>query len=246
MTDDQYFYSVPADIFELQKRLVLRGEEARHCTKVLRKQIGDTFFVVDGVGHEHAVAITRVEKDLVECAIQETTFRPRELPLEITLAQALIKKDHFDWVAEKATELGVCSIIPMQTERSLVDPSANRFVRWQKILITAMKQSRRSVLPGLQDITSFKNIIRHSEPFDLRIICHERSDQLLDISSVDQSVRRILVLIGPEGGFTESEAAQAVECGFISVSLGARRLRAETAAIAAMSILSNISSRKNV
>ncbi len=245
MRDDQYFYVLPADV--LGGKLWLRGDEARHCTKVLRKTIGDAFFAVDGLGHEYAVSVARVEKAAVECIVEGVKLKPTELPFHITLAQALIKKDHFDLVAEKTTELGVHTLIPMKTARSVPDPGANSWFRWGKILVTAMKQSRRSVLPVLQELTVFEKIITNSDEYDVKIIFHERSDlpfpayarECLSKSALD----KVLLLIGPEGGFTESETALAVEHGFISLSLGARRLRAETAAISALTLFSNVSCR---
>jgi 16S rRNA (uracil1498-N3)-methyltransferase len=150
-------------------------------------------------------------------------------------------------VIEKATELGAHEIIPMRSERSLVDPGKNKMLRWQKILVTAMKQSRRSVLPGFREVTTFETIIEASGSYDEKIIFHERSDlpfrEYVLGGASERSFQRILLLNGPEGGFTDRETAQAAEHGFICLSMGARRLRAETAAVAAVTLFSNLSSR---
>jgi 16S rRNA (uracil1498-N3)-methyltransferase len=241
MRDDQYFYALPSDVLATENKLWLREEEARHCLKVLRKKIGDEFFVIDGLGNEYAGVIAQVQKENVECRILETKLRPRELTVTLDLAQALIKKDRFDLIVEKATELGVHGITPVRTERSVLEPGTAKRIRWQKILISAMKQSRRSVLPALQEITSFQDLVENSRSYDAKIIFHERSERpvLAYANALDPSVRRMLLVIGPEGGFTETEVALSAEYGFISLSLGSRRLRAETAALAALSIFSN-------
>ena len=244
--DDQYFYVKPENVDNL-KTLRLHEDEADHCVKVLRKTRGNRFYAVDGIGHEFLVELDEARKDIVFCKILETKTKPTELTVDITLAQALIKKDHFDMVVEKGTELGVNAIIPLETERSLVEPGKNRIIRWQKIAVSSMKQSRRSVLPRLLDIAGFKQLVENSDDFAAKIIFHEKSDRLVidpaKILPVMSS--KVLVLIGPEGGFTESEHDIAVNHGFISLSLGRRRLRAETAAICALSILSNLDTPQN-
>lgn len=245
-SDDQYFYVLPSDVHE-QRTLILRDEEAYHCAKVLRKTTGNRFYAVDGLGKEYLVELTEVRKDLVSCQIMESKIRPTELPFNITLAQALIKKDHFDLVVEKSTELGVHTIIPLETERSLVEAGKNKMERWQKIMVSSMKQSRRSILPHLADMTAFKKLVENSNRYDIKIIFHEKSERPVFEFAKSLSIisSEVLVLIGPEGGFSESEHSMAVNHGFISLSLGQRRLRAETAAICAVSLFSNAYTPQN-
>lgn len=244
--DDQYFFVHPADVNKPHS-VTLRGEEAHHCLKVLRKTVGSRFYAVDGQGNEYLVELMHPHKDFVECSIIESRIRPTELPFKITLAQALIKKDHFDIAIEKCTELGVGAIIPMETSRSLVEPGKNKFERWQKIILSAMKQSRRSVLPQLTGIFSFEELFEKSNVYDLKILFHEKSElQVYDfVKTISRWPSEILILIGPEGGFTDSEVAKAADHGFISLSLGWRRLRAETAAICGVSLFSNLHSPQN-
>lgn len=244
--DDQYFFVHPADV-NIPHSITLRGEEAHHCIKVLRKAIGSRFYAVDGKGNEYLVELTQARKDSVDCSIIESKTRPTELPFNITLAQALIKKDHFDLVVEKCTELGVRAIVPLETSRSLVEPGKNKIERWQKILLSAMKQSRRSVLPQLTDRLSFKEVVEKINVYDLKILFHEKSNlPVFDfVKTLPHRPEQILILIGPEGGFTDSEVAMAVEHGFISLSLGHRRLRSETAAICGVSLFSNLNNPQN-
>lgn len=244
--DDQYFYVMPEDVDNRQS-VILRGEEAFHCTKVLRKKSGDRFFAVDGLGNEYLVELAEAHKDTVSCRIIDSSTRLTELPMHITLAQALIKHDHFDLVVEKCTELGVSTFIPLETERSLADPGKNKSRRWQKIMMSSMKQSRRSVLPRLDDVTPLDELVEKSNNYDVKIIFHEKSDRpVFDFTkNMNMSGTKILVLVGPEGGFTESEHRTAVSRDFISLSLGRRRLRAETAAICAIGIFSNLCTPQN-
>jgi len=244
MLDNQYFYAASEDIFTHKDELYLRKEEAQHCAKVLRKKIGDQFFVVDGLGHEFQVAISGIESGQVACKILIQRSCPTELPFEITLAQALIKNDHFDLVVEKATELGVKRIVPVKTERSLVIPKSNKIERWQKIALSAMKQSRRSVLPIIEPMIPFSQLIKRAGAFDRPVLCHESSDMSLRAYCLkfDRLPRGTLIVIGPEGGFTESEVAAARSAMMDVVSLGRRRLRAETAALCAMSLISTLES----
>ncbi|MBX7152245.1 16S rRNA (uracil(1498)-N(3))-methyltransferase [bacterium] len=241
MRDSQYFFVHPSDVFLDRQILILKNEEAHHCVKVLRKKVGDEFFAIDGIGHEFEVQLVSASKDCVECTIQRTHNRPRELSYAITLAQSMITKDHFEWIIEKATELGVSEIIPLRTRRSLMEPGLSKIQRWQKILLSAAKQSRRSIIPMIKDIQSFEHLLKSI--YDIKIIFHEKSDHsaLSYVSSLkDRPVQSILICIGPEGGFTDEEINAVHDAGFEVLSLGSRRLRAETAAIAAMSIFSNI------
>ena len=244
--DDQYFFAEPSDV-NAPVSLILREDEAYHCVKVLRKKVGDRFYVVNGEGLELLVELVRFQKDFVECSILETRKRPRELPYRITLAQSLIKKDHFDLVAEKCTELGIGALIPVETSRSQVEPGKNKIDRWRKIMLTAMKQSRRSLLPTLEEITSFQTLVEKSNNYDLKILFHEKSERPFGdfMKMLSERPAEMLILIGPEGGFTDSEVTMAVEHGFLSLSLGQRRLRAETAAICAVSLFSTLYTPQN-
>jgi len=236
MAQNQYFLCAARDVAERQVLLI--GDEAHHAINVLRKKIGDRFFVVDGIGHEFFVELVAVEKGNLTCTILEKKVKPHELPMEIILGQALIKSDHFDIVCEKAVELGVHTIMPLRTERSLVEPKNQKLIRWKKIIESATKQSRRSILAELTEIKSLSHLIEDTRGFDLKLMCHENAKTTMNEIISDRKFSRILILIGPEGGFTESETALAIEHQFDMVSLGERRLRAETAALCAVSYFS--------
>ncbi len=242
--DNQYFYVQPADVDSAGGFLWLRGEEAYHCSRALRKSAGDVCYAVDGTGHEFLIRILDVGRDEIRCAIQARSFRERELPFRITIAAALIKPDRYEWMLEKCTELGAGRFIPVKTERSHAEPGINRMTRWKKILLSAMKQSRRSVCPVLADPIAFESVIRLDHTGQ-RLFFHETAvhslNQRLD-GTAGSTAGDTCLLIGPEGGFTETEFLAARDAGWTALSLGARRLRAETAAVSACSIFSILQS----
>ncbi|MCB0832739.1 MAG: 16S rRNA (uracil(1498)-N(3))-methyltransferase [Bacteroidetes bacterium] len=234
MIDNQYFYALPSDI--TADSLSLRDEEARHCQKVLRKKKGDRFFVVDGMGHEFLVTVHSIHSGSVLCTIEDKKIRPREPDISLHLGIAVLKRDAMDWVIEKAVELGVTEIHPLITTRSVVDAGGSKAARWQKIALSAMKQSRRSVLPPIHPSVQFHDLLcSDHRSSDLLLMAHEAAAEPLDIQSPIPSA--IFLLIGPEGGFTDDETELAANHGYTTFSLGTRRLRSETAAIASLSRL---------
>lgn len=236
MRDNQVFYTQPSDVHTAEGCLLLRGDEAHHCTHVLRKKAGDEFYVVDGVGTEWTVVLDGMGEEGVRCRILEFAVRPRELAVDITLGVALLKGDHFDFVVEKATELGVARIVPMTTARCVMAAGGRKAHRWRRIAMEAMKQSRRSVCPAVDEVTAFEDVLAAPASGVARIICHEASDNLWNPAAVHAPA--VWILVGPEGGFTETEVERAGMAGWDKVSLGLRRLKAETAAICALSAFS--------
>ena len=242
MTDNQYFYAQPADVDTAGCFLILRDDEAHHCAHVLRKQPGDECYAADGNGNEFKIRIHSLQPKAIHCEILTTSVRNRELFFELTVAAALIKPDHYEWMLEKCTELGASRFIPLTTARSHAEPGANRLIRWKKILLSAMKQSRRSVLPGLSDVASFQSLVRTSNDYDQCVIFYESADESFSEFLRQHTLNdktKVMAVIGPEGGFTDSEIAIARNSGWFVLSLGTRRLRSETAAVCACSLFSN-------
>jgi len=227
------FYVAPQNVQE--KVLTINGDEHKHLSRVLRKKVADIILAVDGTGNTYEVEIATITHLAAQCRILRSFFRLYEPDVTVTLAQAILKNPaKFDFLVEKTTELGVCQIIPMMTER-VVAKSA-KVERWQHIALAAMKQSCRSVLPKIFPLSKFDDVLSCSKEFELKLIPHEQTESTQFISSVieqDERAKSILLLIGPEGGFTDDEVKKAILHGFIPVSLGKRRLRAETAGIVA-------------
>jgi 16S rRNA (uracil1498-N3)-methyltransferase len=223
------------------ERPVLGDEEAHHATHVLRLKAGDMVTVFDGRGHEAQARIAEIGKDAVRLTLLQRTSTPA-IPCRITLAQAVPKKN-MDLIVQKATELGVAGIVPLISERTIKRPAA-RSQRWREIALEACKQSGNNWLPQIHPPQKTREFLVAAGNFDLKLIASLQPDarplkQILDQSSRPEgrSYNSVLVLIGPEGDFTPAELAAARSAGCLAVTLGPLVLRAETAALYALSIL---------
>lgn len=230
-----YFLVSAEDVHD--STIVVRGDELRHLSRVLRKKVGERILVTDGNDQMFEAVIRSIHRDEAECEILHTKLRFNEPKIEVTLAVSLLKNPaRYDFLIEKATELGVRRIVPMLCERTI--PKHEKHERLQKIALAAVKQCGRSYLPKIFMLTSFDALVAHAKEYDVSFIPHERIEQSQYIGSVlkhHRAVRSALILIGPEGGFTDRELLVASEHGCIPISLGPRRLRSETAAISAVS-----------
>jgi 16S rRNA (uracil1498-N3)-methyltransferase len=213
--------------------LTLLGDEHRHLVRVLRAAPGDRIAVVDGAGVSYDAVITSISQHDVQCRIEERHPGRNELPVSVTIAPALLKNPgRFDIIVEKATELGAVRIVPLQTAR--VIGAAAKMDRWSGIALAAMKQCGRCVLPAVEPPVNFKDFLGRVPPGALKLIPHERASLPLSAALSGYAGGDIVICIGPEGGFAEGEITLASEAGFVPVRLGDRRLRAETAAVAAL------------
>ncbi len=231
----EYFYVKPEDV--TSRGLTLRGNESKHLVRVLRKNIGDRIFVSDGNEMMYEAVITEIGKADTQCAIAVIHRKYNEPSIDVALAVSLLKNPaRFDFLVEKTTELGVRTILPVSCERTISHNEKQE--RSQKIALSAMKQCGRSWLPRIQPMQSFKLLIEKSSHFQLKLILHENTDSSHTIASeikLHEDIHSLLIVVGPEGGFTDEEIVYAAHEGFKSISLGTRRLRTETAAIIAIS-----------
>ena len=239
------FFISPKNIVGAAARL--SGAEAHHALNVFRMKKGDPIVICDGEGYEYEGLIEDLGKNEVSVKITRAKRSLSEPPLEIILAQAVSKKsDKFEWVIQKATELGVSRIVPLVTERTLVrikDTTLDaRLERWRRIGLEAAKQSRRSRTPVIDTLKSLTEFLE-SIPRDVFCLIpweEERTAGIRDILRCEKEnnyPRPAAVVIGPEGGFTEEEIRCARKAGCIPVSLGPRILRTETAGITAVGIV---------
>jgi 16S rRNA (uracil1498-N3)-methyltransferase len=230
-----YFYTPPSLI--KSKSLSIQGEELHHLSKVLRKKVGEMIIVVDGKDHAHKVVIHSISRSSTECKILQTFHRFNEPNVEVKLAFALLKNpSRVDFLVEKCTELGVQELIPMHTERTIV--SKVHIERLQKIALSAMKQCGRSYLPPIHTLMSLLDTLTYIKDCEGRFIMHEMaSERTAAQRKTNVQWRSVGVLVGPEGGFTEEEVQAAQSAGFVPFSLGPRRLRSETAAIASVNTI---------
>ena len=225
------FY-VPSSHFQ-NDRVVLPDDEARHAVRVLRHAPGDEIVVVDGAGGRYRVRLTETDKRSAAGEVMAVEREVGEPNYRLRIGLGTLKNaSRFETFAEKAVELGVSEIVPLVTERT--ERMSLKAQRMENILVAAMKQSGRSRLPTLAEPQPLADAL--AEAADLRILCHESADpeaMLPIVLSQAEGASAITMLVGPEGGFSEEEVAEAEEAGWRVVSLGPRRLRAETAAIVA-------------
>ena len=227
------FYAAP-DAFH-DGHVVLPASEARHAARALRKQEGDDIVVVDGEGGWHHVRLEQIGRGKASGQVIETRREVGEPAYDLTVGLALLKnKNRFETFLEKAVELGACRIVPLLTRRT--EKEGLKRPRFERILVAAMKQSGRSRLVDLAPPQSLEQVFKTCRA-EQALICHEETplgQSLLEVVRSDFSAASLSVLIGPEGGFAEDEVHRAREAGFQPVSLGKRRLRAETAALTAL------------
>jgi 16S rRNA (uracil1498-N3)-methyltransferase len=211
----------------------LRGEEAKHLTRVLRVERGQLYEISDNQ-HKYLAEVTEAHKEGVRFAVREKLAAERETP-EITLYAAIIKFEHFEWGIEKAVELGVDRIIPVLTarvEKGLDRAVPKRLERWRRIALEASQQCRRAFLPEIRNHISFRQALKSAEGVKY-FLDEDRSGAKLHPAAE----LPVAVLAGPEGGWTGEERSQAKEAGWTAVSLGPRVLRAETAWLTALARL---------
>jgi 16S rRNA (uracil1498-N3)-methyltransferase len=222
----------------------LRGPDARHIKRVLRLQPGDTIRLFDSTGYEYAADIKRLSTGAVELSIAGRYPAATESPVRLVVAQAMLKSKKMDTLLRYACELGMNRWVPFISERSVSRPDQkhqeNRVQRWQKIAKESFKQCRRSVLPQIDAPVSFKNTLELAHACDLKLIFWENETRTLTqafASGCHESPGDIIVMLGPEGGFTPREIDTATDYGFDVVGLGPRVLRAETATLAACALM---------
>jgi 16S rRNA (uracil1498-N3)-methyltransferase len=221
----------------------LTGEQAAHLARVLRAEAGQVFDVVAG-GFLHRAEITSVAEGEVVFALREELESDAALPLHLLLA--VFKFDHMEWAVEKATELGVGRITPVlarRTEKHLALAAAKRVERWRRIALEASKQSRRTTVPEIADPVGLKQALEQ-EQSPTRILLSETEQgttlaAALANAKASTEESDTALAIGPEGGWTPEEMALFTQHQWQPVTLGPRILRAETAAIAAIAIVSS-------
>ena len=218
----------------------LTGEDAEHLVRVLRVQAGQVFEISDN-RDVYLAEVETARKSSVSFRVMEKLPLPPAC-VQITLLAALIKFERFEWLVEKATELGAAVIQPIETtrtERGLAEASQKRAVRWVRVAREASEQSRRAHLPEMLPVSGFAPAL-HTKA-DVLLLLDENRDAASPILRVLPSERvaeqRVALLLGPEGGWTDDERQEAIDAGWTSCSLGITVLRAETAALSAVAII---------
>ncbi len=212
--------------------VLLDGPEAHHLAKVMRLPPGETVALFDGAGLVATAEIVTVGKRDVALTVRQSERTPLPSP-RLVIATAVPKGDRFDWLVEKATELGVAQLIPLRTARGVVDPRETKLDRLRQVIIEACKQSRRAWKMELSPVMEFSELLRQPGPI---LIADPSGQPLTEVEQSTSSRTTTTMAIGPEGGWTDEELSSARTAGATIISLGESILRIETAAIAVAAV----------
>ncbi|MGG1658760.1 16S rRNA (uracil(1498)-N(3))-methyltransferase [Brevibacillus sp. NRS-1366] len=227
-------YFTPPHLFT-EHEVTIHGDDVHHIVNVMRARVGEEILVSNGTGQSARAKLVLLSPKEVKASVVEMLVEERELPIRVTIGQGLPKGEKMEWILQKGTELGAYSFFPFSSERTIVKldakKEAKKLERWRKIVKEAAEQSHRAVLPQLLPPVSFREALQAAKGYTRCAIAYEKEGsttlhQVLEDMSADDS---LLVLVGPEGGFSADEVAQAEGMGFLTVSLGPRILRTETA-----------------
>ena len=223
------------------ERITLPPAIAHQIRNVLRLRVGSAILVLDNSGAEYEVLLRQVDRQQVIGEAVAKRPSPNEPTVQLTLYQALMKRDKFEWVLQKGTEIGVTQFVPLVTQRSLVqdvDIKEGKLLRWQKIITEAAEQSRRGRIPELHPPQTLAQVLE-SHPARLGLIAWEEASGLALREALMGAERpsHISLFIGPEGGFAAEEVAAAQAASIRPITLGKRILRAETAALVASALV---------
>lgn len=228
-----------------ENSITITGGDVNHIKNVLRMSVGDKICVINGQNNkEYYCEITALGSDTVDTRICEIRESDQELANEIVLFQGLPKSDKMELIIQKAVELGVYTIVPVSTDRTVVKldakKEANKRKRWMSISESAAKQSGRLRIPEVTQVVSFKEALEMAGKMDVRLIPYELAEGMektREVMSGIQPGQSVAVFIGPEGGFESSEIEKAREIGVQSITLGKRILRTETAGLVTLAML---------
>ena len=227
------------------KEILIQGSDVNHIKNVLRMRVGEELAVSNGVdGREYRCHIAALEEDTVRCELRFIKEEGTELPSRIYLLQGLPKADKMEMIIQKAVELGAYQIVPVATHRSVVKldekKATAKVSRWQAIAEAAAKQSKRGVIPQVQQVMNWEQAINHVKELPVKLIPYELAEDMGRTREVLENLepgQDIAVFIGPEGGFEEREVASAMAAGVTPITLGRRILRTETAGMTVLSWL---------
>jgi 16S rRNA (uracil1498-N3)-methyltransferase len=238
----RYFFIDPSSA--ASPLVLIKGPEAHHIKNVLRMKPGDSLKLFDGTGFEYEAVLVSVSAKNVAVEIQRKIEATAQPGVHIIVAQAFLKEKKMDDLVRKLCELGASRWIPFFSQRSIARPDrkrlAGRSQRWMRIATEAAKQCRRIDALQIGDALSFEEILDFSNSCDLKVVFWENESSPLSrdrLSEAAHPFKKILIMLGPEGGFSEQEIKLVQESGFISAGLGPRILRAETATIAAVALV---------
>lgn len=236
----RYFFVDPSQL--TGTRAVLEGSEASHIRNVIRLKRGDAVGLVDGTGFEYSAVIDRITTGRVDLEITARRMSAGTSALSLTVAQGFLKEKKMDLVVRQLSELGATRFIPFVCERAVARPGAGRGAfrreRWHKIAVESLKQCRRGDVMGIGEVHGFDELLARGRDHDLALFFWEDATAPIPALPAGRAeLASVLAVLGPEGGFSETEAQAAEAAGFHRVRLGPRILKAETAAVAAAAVV---------
>jgi 16S rRNA (uracil1498-N3)-methyltransferase len=241
MEENRFYHS---ENLELKHVVELIVQTHIHATKVLRLKVGDQFALFNGDGYDYVAKVIELSKHKTSVEIIDRYQVNHESPLKITLAQGLAAGDKMDWIIQKAVELGIQSIQPLLTERSIVkldrERADKKLEHWRTVAISACEQTGRSIIP---DILSPIHLVQwlsnqNQTANSLKLILTPAKAQ--NINHLEKPSSPVVFMVGPEGGFSVKEMNLALSSSFVPVNFGKRVLRTETASVVALSIMQNL------
>jgi 16S rRNA (uracil1498-N3)-methyltransferase len=241
MEENRFYHS---ENLELKHVVELGAQTHIHATKVLRLKVGDQFALFNGDGFDYVARIIELSKHKTSVEIIDRYEVNHESPLKITLAQGLAAGDKMDWIIQKAVELGIQSIQPLLTERSIVkldrERADKKIEHWKTVAISACEQTGRSIIPDISSPTHLTQWLSNQNQTtdSLKLILTPAKAQ--NLNHLEKPSSPVVFIVGPEGGFSEKEMDLALRSGFVPVNFGKRILRTETASIVALSIMQNL------
>lgn len=244
-----HFFVEPSQISD--RSVVITGDDVNHIRNVIRLKPGDEISVSNGAdGREYRCGIEEITETEVACTLRFVKEEDVELPSKVYLFQGLPKGDKMEFIIQKTVELGVYEVIPVAMKRCVVKldekKAKAKTARWQGISEAAAKQSKRGVVPGVREVMGFQEALEYAASMDIKLVPYEMENTLdgaRGMAGTRQMIgclvpgQSVAVMIGPEGGFEESEIQAAISCGMTPVTLGRRILRTETAGMTVMAWL---------
>jgi 16S rRNA (uracil1498-N3)-methyltransferase len=223
-----------------QNNFIISGDDYHHIINVMRMNINDNIEII----YDKELYICQIKEIINNSVIAEIILNKEEnneLDVNITIAQALVKDDKMEYILQKGTELGVANFIAINMERSIVKLESNKqdkkIIRWQKICKEASEQSKRNIVPKVDNVLSIKELIKLN--YNYKLLCSV-NEKKINVKTILQKIKKddkIVIVIGPEGGLTDQEEQLLITNGYIRVSLGNRVLRTETASLYITSII---------
>lgn len=228
-----------------ENEITLLGEDVKHVRNVLRLSVGDKLMLCDSAGHDYEAEITEISSEFVRTKVLFMKSSLAEPGVSVVLYQGLPKAGKMETIVQKAVEIGAVEIVPVKTARSVVKieddrKEAKKLERWNRVSYEAAKQSGRGIVPPMAPMMSFRDaVLRAGDEADLVLMPYELETTcpLSEVLKHHSGAKRIAVFIGPEGGFSDSEAELMTKEGGILVTLGRRILRTETAGASVLSVL---------